>query len=151
MNSKLVYKFLTDDDFLLISDTIKETEKITSGEIRVSIKESKPVLKKSKDIRELAEEEFFRLKMNDTRDRTGILLFLILKEKKFYILADSGIDDKVKQETWDKVRDGMALEFKAGNFRKGIIHGISRVGEILSEHFPIKPDDTNELSNQVVF
>jgi uncharacterized membrane protein len=150
MKENIVYHFFSDDDFLRISRKVKEMEKITAGEIRVGIKEEKPLLKKKKNIRELAEEEFFKLNMDKTRDKTGILLYIILKERQFYILADEGINEKVSQETWNEVRDEMQQMFKDGFFADGILYGIERVGKILSEYFPIKPDDTNELSNRVV-
>jgi len=150
MNNEILYHFFDDDDFLRISNKIQKTEKITSGEIRISIKESKTLRQRNKDVRKLAEEEFFNLNMNNTRDKTGILIFIILKERQFLILADSGINEKVSQQTWDEVRNEMQNRFKEGFYTEGIIFGIERVGQILSEHFPIKSDDTNELSNRVV-
>ena len=150
MQNKLLYTYFSDDDFLRVSNKIQEMEKITSGEIRVSFKETKPVLKKRKSIRSIAEEEFAKLEMNTTRDKTGILIFILLKERQFYILADSGINIKVEQTVWDSVRNNMQNEFKNGNYLSGILSAIEQVGKILSEHFPIKSDDTNELSNKVV-
>jgi len=88
--------------------------------------------------------------MHNTRDKTGILLYLLLNERQFYILADQGIHEKVGDETWHKVRDEIQDHFKNGNFSDGLIWGIERVGKILSNHFPIKEDDTNELSNEIV-
>jgi uncharacterized membrane protein len=149
MQEKMVYKYFSDDDFLRISKKIREMEKITSGEIRVSLKESKPKFSK-KSTQQLAEDQFYRLKMHETRDKTGIIIYLLLKDHKFYILADSGINEKVEQHTWDKVRDEMQSSFKNGDFGKGVLLGIEKVGNILAEHFPIKDDDTNELSNKVV-
>lgn len=151
MENNLVYHFFTDDDFLRISRKVQEIEKITAGEIRVGIKEKKPPLKKRKDIRDLAEEEFFKLNMDKTRDKTGILIYILLKERQFYILADEGINEKVSQETWNEVRNEMQHKFKDGYFSEGVLYGIEKVGNILSEYFPIKPDDTNELSNRVIF
>ena len=150
MPEQLIYHFFTDDDFLRISNKIKEMEKITAGEIRVAVKEEKPFIKRNKSINDLAKEEFYKLNMNETRDKTGILLYLLLKERQFYILADSGINEKVEQDTWDKVRDEMQNEFRNGHFSEGMLLGIEEVGRILGEHFPIKHDDTNELSNKVV-
>ncbi len=151
MKNKILYDYFSDDDFLTISNKIKEMEKITAGEIRVSIKEEKSFLKRSRDIRLLAEEEFHNLKMDETRDKTGILLFLLLKHRQFYILADSGINEKVEQSTWDDIRDEMQLLFKDGHYTEGIVLGLGKVGEILGKYFPIKEDDTNELSNKVAF
>ena len=150
MNQELLYHFFSDDDFLRISKTINEMEKITSGEIRVAVKEKKPLIKKAQDIRALAEEEFYKLNMHNTRDKTGILLYLILKERQFHILADEGINAKVSQEIWDTIRDEMQTEFRSGHFADGLLTGVKKVGQILSEHFPIKEDDTNELSNKVI-
>lgn len=148
---KNIYDFLSDDDLLRISAKIKEMELITSGEIRVSVKEKKPFLKRSKEISELAKDEFFRLKMNNTRDKTGILIFLLLDARQFYILADSGINEKVPENTWDLIRDEVQQKFRMGKFSEGIILSVEKVGQKLAEHFPKKPDDTNELSNKVTF
>jgi uncharacterized membrane protein len=149
MKRKLIYNFLSDDDLLRISNKITEAEKTTSGEIRVVIKEKKPLLKSFKPVNELAKEEFFRTGMDKTRDKTGILLFVMLKERSFYILADSGINEKVSQTVWDAIRNEMQQHFQSGNFSKGLQLGIAKVGEVLAAHFPIKSDDTNELSNRV--
>jgi uncharacterized membrane protein len=76
--------------------------------------------------------------------------FFILGERQFYILADQGINEKVDRNTWENVSMEIQSNFKNGYFSKGIVSGIEIVGEILSEHFPIKPDDENELTNKVV-
>jgi uncharacterized membrane protein len=150
MKNNLIYEFLNDDELLRISNKIKEMESVTAGEIRVSVKERKPVFQKRKSIHTLAHKEFFRLKMNETRDKTGILILLILKERKFHILADEGINQKVPDDTWDIVCKNMQQKFQQGFFCEGILLGVESVGKILSRHFPIKSDDTNELSNEVV-
>lgn len=146
-----IYDFLNDDDLLRISGKIREMEMMTSGEIRVSVKEKKPLLKRRKDISELAKEEFFRLKMDNTRDKTGILIYLLLDQRQFYILADSGINEKVTRNTWDLIRDEVQEKFRMGRFSEGIILCIERVGNKLAENFPRKSDDTNELSDKVSF
>ena len=149
MEKQLIYNFVNDDELLRISNKIKEMEKTTAGEICVSIKEKRSLLEKRKSVRELAEKEFFKLGVANTRDKTGILIFLLLANRSFYILADSGINEKVPLGTWDKIKDEIQKNFSHGEFCKGIIFGIEEVGKILSKHFPIKPDDTNELSNRV--
>ncbi|MCB9207052.1 MAG: TPM domain-containing protein [Ignavibacteriales bacterium] len=148
--NNLVYHFFDDDEFLRISNKIAETELITSGEIRVSIKEHKSFSERNSNIKALAEKEFYRLNMHQTRDKTGILLFFLLGERQFYILADIGINEKVNQEVWENVSDKIQQNFKNGYFSQGIILGIEEVGNILEVHFPIKSDDKNELTNKVV-
>lgn len=150
MKNKLLYHFFSDDDFLDISNKINETEMITSGEIRVAIKENISILKSKKTLKDLATEEFYKLGMASTRDKTGILIYILLSKRQFYILADSGINEKVEQFTWDKIRDEMESEFKIGNYLNGVISTVSKVGNILSKYFPIKQGDTNELSNKVI-
>ena len=150
MANELLYHFFSDDDFLDISNMISKMEKITSGEIRVAIKEEAQILKKSKEINVLAEEEFHKLGMSDTRDKTGILIYVLLSKRKFYILADSGINKKVNQDVWNKMRDEMQLEFQHGHYLEGVVKTIEKVGGLLSQYFPIKHDDTNELSNKVI-
>lgn len=150
MKNRLIYNFFSDDDFLRISNQIKKSEQNTSGEIRVSIKEKRSFYEYKKDVARLAKKEFNKLGMANTRDKTGILLFLLLGERKFYILADEGINNKVQQNTWDNVRNEIQNNFREGKFAAGIINGIEKVGNILSEHFPIRNDDTNELSNKVI-
>lgn len=150
MNNELFYQILNDDELLRISKKIKEKEKITSGEIVVSVKEKSPFAFKKKSIKELAEEEYDRIGINKTRDNTGILLYMILDRREFYILADSAINQKVNVEVWDSIKLKMESFFKEGEFCKGIVNAVDEVGNILSNHFPIKPDDTNEISNKVI-
>lgn len=148
--NELVYHFFDDDDFLRISNKISEVELITSGEIRVSIKEEKSFSERNNNLKNLAEKEFYKLNMHQTRDKTGILLYFLLGERKFFILADQGINEKVNHEVWESVSKRIQENFQNGYFAKGIVQGIDDVGKLLSEHFPIKPDDVNELTNKVV-
>ncbi len=149
MKNQLIYHFFDDDELLRISNRIKEAESTTAGEICVSIKEHRKFGQKKKSIQELAEEEFFRQGIDKTRDKTGILIFILLESRQFYILADSGINSQVPPKTWDKIKNNMEAMFVKGKFCGGVIHGIDEVGKILTAHFPVKPDDTNEISNRV--
>ncbi len=150
MKDQLIYNFFNDDEFLRISNKIREIEKKTSGEIRISIKEKRPFLHKNKTIMQLSEKEFFKLGMDKTRDKTGILIFLLLGERQFFILADKGINEKVEPATWDLIKNKMQSTFSDGNFTKGILSGLEEIGKILCVHFPIKPDDKDELSNRII-
>lgn len=99
---------------------------------------------------DLAVQEFNDLKMNETRDKTGILIFILLKEKQFQILADEGINEKVEPNTWQKQAEILVDFFKDKKYTDGLVTLIQNMGKILSEHFPIKEDDTNELPDEVV-
>ena len=88
--------------------------------------------------------------MGNTRDRTGILLYLVLQSREFTVLADSGIHEIVGDSAWEEVRDMLSTYFKTGKFCEGIMQAVQNMGSLLSRHFPIKPDDTNEISNKVI-
>lgn len=150
MQKHLIYHFLSDDDLLRISHRIKDVEKTTAGEICVNIKEHLSLFKRQKTIRELAEIEFSKLGLHKTQDKTAVLIFLLLEKRQFYILADSGINKKVPENTWDIIKEEMQKMFINGDFSHGILFGIDNIGKILAEHFPIKPDDKNEISNRVI-
>jgi uncharacterized membrane protein len=145
----LVRNMFTKDDLAAIATAIGEAEKTTAGEIRVSIRQKRKWREKKRTIEELARQEFLGLGMIKTKDRTGILIFLLLEDKKFYILADDGIHAKVKDGTWDRIAKEMSEHFSKKNFRSGILHGVASVGSELSDFFPRKSNDTNELPNDV--
>jgi uncharacterized membrane protein len=147
---QLIYNFVNDDELLRITNKIREYEKLTAGEICVSIKEHKTFLQRRKSVAKLAEQEFARLGIGKTRDKTGILIYIILEERQFYILADSAINNKVTENTWHKIKDDMQEFFMKGMFAKGILHGVDETGKVLAEHFPVKPDDRNEISDRVI-
>lgn len=149
MQESLIYNFFDDDQLLRISNKIKDVEKSTAGEVCVSIKEKRSSRQRKLNIKTLAEQEFKRLGVDQTRDATGVLIFILLEDRQFYILADSGINSVVPEKTWDNLKDEIQSWFERGEFCKGLIHGIIRIGEILKEKFPVKPDDANELTDRV--
>lgn len=144
-----VKNIFTKDDLRKISDKIQEIEKRTSGEIRVSIREKRSFLERKLTLFDMAVKEFYRLGMDKTRDGTGVLIYILLSERKIQIIADKGINDKVENETWQKIAESVAEHFKTGKYLDGIIKGLEQIGEVLTQHFPIKPGDINELSNDV--
>jgi uncharacterized membrane protein len=151
MEKEIIYHFLSDDELLRISNKIKAAEKTTAGEICVNIKEKRKFSERNKSLRDLAESEFFKLGIGKTRDKTGILIFILLQDRQFYVLADKGINEKVPEKTWDNIKDEMQENFLEGRFCPGILNAIEKIGKTLAQHFPIKPDDTDEISNIVRF
>jgi uncharacterized membrane protein len=123
---------------------IVEAEKNTSGEIRVHIEEHTEKLPL-----ERAQEVFFKLKMDETQDRNGVLFYVCVSDKKFAIIGDKGINEAVESDFWDCTKDTVIANFKEGNFKKGLVEGILRAGERLKKYFPYQSDDTNELSNEI--
>jgi len=140
-------KMLRSIDSGAVKTAIEEAERRTSGEIRVSVS---PHFWGR--VRPVAERAFDRLRMNATKDRNGILFFIVPSRKRFVVLGDAGIHEKVGQSFWDEVAAAMSEEFRNGRFQKGLIDGIARAGEKLAGHFPFDPaTDRNELPDDVDF
>jgi len=139
-----VEDFLTADEEQEIVDAILESEKNTSGEIRVHIETST-----SMDHYLRAQEVFHLLKMDNTRESNGVLIYVAVDDKKFVICGDKGIDEVVPKDFWNSTKDVIQNKFKEEKFKDGIINGIHMAGKELKAHFPWKPNDTNELSNEV--
>jgi uncharacterized membrane protein len=126
---------------------IAEAEGQTSGEIRVSVSTFF-----WGDVRRTAERAFERMGMCATKDRNGVLFFIVPSRKKFVVLGDRGIHEKVGQEFWDAVAAAVSERFAKDDFTGGLIHGITEAGRQLSAHFPHQgPHDVNELSDEVDF
>jgi putative membrane protein len=88
----------------------------------------------------------------NTRERTGILIFISLFEHRVRVLGDSGINEKVRQEEWDDVVKLVLQGMKEKQPANGLLKAIHRCGELLEKHgVEIRPDDTNELDNAVRF
>lgn len=139
-----VEQFLTADEEQEIVQAILEAEKNTSGEIRVHI-ESHTRLEHSKR----AKEVFHLLKMDNTKDENGVLIYVAVNDRKFCIYGDRGIDKVVPENFWNSTKDRIQNHFVKGNFKQGIIAGILNAGKELEAHFPWNHGDINELSNEV--
>ena len=90
-----------------------------------------------------------RLGIGNTQDKTGILIFILLEGRQFYILTGGGIKEKAHQNTWNEIKEQMQNMFINGEFGKGIIHGIDMIGNVLTLHFPSNPDDNYTISDKV--
>ncbi len=93
-----------------------------------------------------AEAAFVEEEVFDTRDRTGILVFLSLFEHRAVILADAGINRSVPKDTWKAVVDELVAGIRAGRAAEAMRQAVTRCGEILAEHeVALRPNDTDEL------
>ncbi|MBW2962376.1 TPM domain-containing protein [Mesonia aestuariivivens] len=127
-----------------IVEAIRTAEKNTSGEIRVHLEKKCPI-----KILDRAKAVFHELKMDNTKLENGVLIYLALEDRQFYILGDKGIDKKVPDNFWESTKDIMLAHFKKDNFKQGLIDGILKAGEQLKQHFPYQQDDINELSDEI--
>ena len=94
---------------------------------------------------------FETLAMHKTALRNGVLFYLAIENRKFAILGDGGINAVVPEGFWNEVKDTVIEGLAAGNPAEGLASGIRLAGQQLSNHFPVKENDTNELSNDISF
>jgi uncharacterized membrane protein len=127
-----------------IERAITSAERRTSGEIRVVIASGEapePVT--------AAKEMFLKLGMTATRERNSVLLFVSPVSQTHAVIADEAIHQKCAPDFWSEITHAMTQQFRDGHYQAGLIQGIEKAGELLSQHFPRQSDDTDELSNQV--
>jgi uncharacterized membrane protein len=134
------------EDQQAIQQAIADAEGNTSGEIRVHIDHKCPG-----DPYERAIQVFQALKMHETSQQNGVLIFVATESHKMAIVGDKGINAVVPDHFWEDERDLMITYFKEGDFVGGLTRGIHLVGEQLKAFFPYTSDDKNELSNEVTF
>ncbi len=109
-----------------------------------------PKADKNCQVDQRALAEFNLAKIQNTAKGTGILIFLSLMEKRAVVLADKGIAEKLPPETWHEIVALLLTGIRKGKPAQGLITAIDRCGNLLSQHFPLGPNDTNELSNQLI-
>ena len=130
-----------------VKQAIAAAERLTSGEIRVSVA---PFF--WGDVRKVAERAFERLGMTGTARRNAVLFFIVPARRRFVVLGDEGIHAAVGEAFWQKVADAVAEDFRRGDFSAGLVKGIATVGEQLAAHFPYDAaTDRNELPDDVDF
>ena len=139
-----VNKFFSKEEKEQIINAIKNAEKETSGEIRLHLETSC-----KGDALQRAIVVFSKLKMQETEQRNGTLVYLAAKDRKFAIFGDEGINKVVPENFWEDVKEEMRKEFIAGNFAEGVAAGVGRIGEKLKEFFPYQSDDVNELADDI--
>ena len=108
---------------------------------------SKKIMKQK--VKERAVRHFMESGVYNTRDRTGILIFISFLERRIELIADKGINEKIPQEKWNSIVENIIQGIKSDKVIEKLKESILECGELLEKHFPIKPDDTNELSDDV--
>ncbi|RPH82047.1 MAG: TPM domain-containing protein, partial [Candidatus Rokuibacteriota bacterium] len=79
----------------------------------------------------------------------GVLIYLAVDDHQLAIAGDAAVHARVGDECWQRIRDAMVERLRRGEARAAVVHAVAEVGEILRRFFPRRPDDRNELSDQV--
>ena len=139
-------------DMVKIESAIKTSEAKHRGEIRFAIESSLPLKALWNDelMHERAIEVFSLLRVWDTEDNNGVLIYLLLADKKVEVIADRSINKVVNQSDWQLVCKLMENHFKEERYAEGVIQGIEEISNQLEKHFPSNKNDKNELSNEPV-
>jgi len=143
---KSARSFFTKDQKEDIKQAILNAELDTSGEIRVHIENvcEGEVLDRAAFI-------FNKLKIHKTELHNGVLFYLAVKNRKFAVIGDKGINEVVPDDFWESLKAKMLNHFRDEAFTEGLVEGISCVGKYLKKHFPYQTDDVNELSDEISF
>ena len=140
--------FFSRDEQERIVNAIRLAEQQTSGEIRVYTESRCRFV----DPIDRAAEIFWGLKMDMTKDRNGVLVYIAMKDRQFAILADQGIHEKVGQAFWNQEVSVMKKHFSNALPADAIEAVITDVGQALRTHFPYdRSTDKNELPDDMVF
>lgn len=123
---------------------------VTAGAVPPVTRALTPPDERGRAVYRRAVEAFMNQEVFDTRDRTGILLFVSLMERRIEVLADRGIDEQVDDSAWTDVTDHIRRGIENDRLTHGLLNGLDRCGKVLDEHgLEARPDDEDELSDHL--
>jgi uncharacterized membrane protein len=131
---------------------IESSEKMHRGELCFIAEGPMPLTVSLRDTppRARAEQLFARFGIGETREASGILVYVQLVDQRVEILADRGIADRVGQSTWDEICREMESAFAHGAYRRGALEAIDRSSRLLHIYFPARPDNPNEIADRPI-
>jgi uncharacterized membrane protein len=135
-----------------IEKVIGEEERRHEGQLRFAVEASLPLgdLLLGVRARERAIGWFGRLGVWDTQHNAGVLIYLLLADRRVELVADRGIHSKVGTAAWEAICGEMQQEFARGQFERGAVIGVRAVSDLLAAHFPPTGEGRNELPDQPV-
>ncbi|MGL5891572.1 MAG: TPM domain-containing protein [Bacteroidia bacterium] len=127
-------------------DAITRAELHTSGEIRVHVENwcwFGPQWR--------AKRVFRKLAMHQTREHTGVLIYVAVRSHKMAVIGDKAISTSVPSGFWDSILHQLQAAFREKQFVEGLIIAVENCGKQLAEHFPGSHDNPDELTNEISF
>ncbi|MEP6936612.1 MAG: TPM domain-containing protein [Chthoniobacterales bacterium] len=143
MRTKEFLSRLDDDE---IVRAIRSAEKGSSGQIRVFVQRGKM----ESDPLEIAQKKFAQLGMEKTKERNGILIFVVPRARKFAVVGDEGVHAKCGPEFWQRLVAAMRNHFANENFTEALVEAIREAGDLLTRHFPRTSANANELPDEII-
>jgi uncharacterized membrane protein len=133
-------------DLAAVEGAVRAAEQATTGEIRVALAR----FYFWGDVRRAAARAFARLRIDRTRERNGVLIFVAPWRRRFAILGDDGIHRRVPGDFWEQVAGPLAQAFRAGDPTSGLVQAIAAIGRQLALHFPPgSGPNPNEIPDEV--
>lgn len=135
-----------------LEQAITRSERSHAGEVRLAVEASMSPLEvlRGRTTRDRAQELFSLLRVWDTEDNTGVLVYLQMVDHRIEIVADRGISARVPQSEWDAICRRMQAAFGGGRFEAGVLEAIGEITELLERHFPAGAHNPDELPDRVV-
>jgi len=135
-----------------IEQAISTSEQSHAGQIRFVVEgalDGAPLFR-NQSARDRALDLFSQLRIWDTENNNGVLIYLLLADRDVEIVADRGVHGHVGSDGWEDICRAMETCFRAGQFERGVIAGIQAVSQHLSRHFPKHDAGANELPDAPV-
>ncbi len=104
---------------------------------------------RNRKVQERATRYIMESGVYNTKDRTGILIFISIMERRVELLADSGINELISPEKWQNIVDNIIKGIRQKEIVDHLVESINECGNLLAEHFPIQTDDKNELTDDI--
>ena len=122
------------------------------GQVCVAIEAALPLARVMRKLtpRERALEVFGAMRVWDTEENNGVLIYLLLADRDVEIVADRGIHARVGDVAWEGICQRMEQAFREGRFADGLDSGVREVSALVAAHFPGGADDRDELPNRPV-
>jgi uncharacterized membrane protein YgcG len=135
-----------------IEEAIAAGERKHAGQVRFVVEPSLALhaVLRGDAPRERALEVFGRLRIWDTEDNCGVLVYLLLADRAVEIVADRGIHRRVGDASWQSICRRMEAEYRHGKFEEGAIAGVEAINALLTQHFPRTGAGANELPDRPV-
>jgi uncharacterized membrane protein len=142
---RAVRRAFPEDALKRIHEAILQSEKTHSGEIRFAVEATLPMsyLRRDAPARERAVMMFAKLRVWDTEQNNGVLIYVELADHQIEIVADRGIARYVGDDQWKTIAAAMRDRFRSGAFEAGAIEGISAASALLMRHFPLAEGERN--------
>lgn len=134
-----------------IEQAIAKSEREHGGEVRFAVEPAldTAALLAGESARERALEVFSLLRLWDTDERNGVLIYLLLADRDIEIVADRGLN-VVQAAEWEAICKSMEQALRGGEFRQGVMEGVQAVSRVLARYFPPRAGDRDELPDRPV-